>query len=133
MTLMPRPVQPAGMKVLIAANFLAAAGFAIGSLIASGDRFIGCLVLAPLHALLGFGLWRGYRWGRIAMLLYAVFQGASLAVGSVVSILVLAGQPPTESTFESLGFAVVFIPFLAWAALYLARYPAKPAARSGAE
>ncbi|SRR5581483_8826508 len=127
------PAHPAGIKVLIAANFLAAAGFAIGSLPATGDRFIGCLVLAPLHVLLGFALWRGYRWGRILMLLYAVFQGAALTVGSVISILMLAGQPPTANTYGILGLAVFLIPFLIWTAVYLARAPSPPAARSESE
>lgn len=111
--------RPAGMKVLVAVNALAALALLIMVPQYTGGRALLYLCVGLLHGLLGVGLYLQSNWARVLMIVYALFQVAGMGLWSLIGLMTLVAQPLSSEKAQFLVLAAIAIPFLSWSAFYL--------------
>ena len=113
------PARPAGIKVLVAVNALAALTLLVMFPQYTGGRALLYLCVGLLHGLLGIGLYFQANWARVLMIVYALFQVAGMGLWSLIGLMTLVAQPLSTEKAQFLILAAVAIPFLSWSAIYL--------------
>ena len=113
--------RPTGLKVLIAANAIAAVALLAMFPFYSGGRGLMYLITGIVHTGLAFGLARDYGWARITTIAYALFQIAGLGSWSLIGLMTLIAEPLSTDKAWFLGFSAVAVPFLLWTVIYLLR------------
>lgn len=79
------------------------------------------LCVGLLHVVLAVGLYLRYGWARIAMIIYAVFQSAGMALWSLIGLMTLIAEPLDRAKATFLMLSAIAVPFLIWAIIYLLR------------
>ncbi len=113
------PGRPAGIRVLIAVNALVAVALLIMFPQYTGGRALLYLCMGLLHGVLGIGLYLQTNWGRVLMIVYALFQVAGMSLWSLIGLMTLVAQPLSTEKAQFLVLAAVAIPFLSWSVFYL--------------